>query len=504
MIPLDENLMDRTTAWSRPWGSSQGRSTGKGSLGAFPKASLVLCLLVALTSLAPAAMAADSFYVNRLRDGKAAYDRADYQEAVENLRLACFGFLDDLDLYAEGLVRLALAQEAAGDLEAFRTTFRRILEIEERFEAYSRNPPETGLKAAFEDRLLEHQPESLLASAPAFEGLAQRKAAQRLETLPAAQRLTALQELAERHPEETLWKLRLAGLHLERGAPAEALPLLDAVVAARPEDAEAHCLRGRALMDRPPLEQSCAGALPELAYCPGRTGDPDLALGVARCLQATGDLEGASAFLASLEGEARTDRGLRRLSKQVERDLKELRKEQEDRLAADGGTAPLPEDADSGTSGESPPPERPAAPKAAEAVTGAAPAPAPSGPRTPEQERKMEQARALLSQARRAADLEPAGELAEEVADARPDDQEAQYLAAEIAYRGSRWQEAARYFEQGGDPGPSRPNLLFFKAVSLYETGDLEGARAALRSCLPQLQRTSFVQRYAKEILGEE
>jgi hypothetical protein len=39
-------------------------------------------------------------------------------------------------------------------------------------------------------------------------------------------------------------------------------------------------------------------------------------------------------------------------------------------------------------------------------------------------------------------------------------------------------------------------------AVSLYESGDATGAAAALRRSLPNLQRTPYVDGYARKILG--
>jgi tetratricopeptide (TPR) repeat protein len=122
---------------------------------------------------------------------------------------------------------------------------------------------------------------------------------------------------------------------------------------------------------------------------------------------------------------------------------------------------------------------------------------------TPEQTRRLQEARDLLRQARTAGDLKQPLALAQEVADARPQVSEAQHLAAEIAYRASQWEEAALYFRRGGDPGDDQPTLLFFMAVSLFESGSREEAVALLRRSLPRLQRTPYVKTYAEKILGE-
>ncbi len=131
----------------------------------------------------------------------------------------------------------------------------------------------------------------------------------------------------------------------------------------------------------------------------------------------------------------------------------------------------------------------------------AAPPPAPApGPITDEERAVMEQARRLLV-SNSQADIRQALRLARQVADAHPDSREAQHLAGEAAYRSARWQDAATYFRRGGDPGDTQPELLFYLAVALFESGDREGAAAVLERSLPNLERTPYVDAYARRIL---
>ena len=74
--------------------------------------ALLLCIAVA-------ANAADPFHQRLMRQGTDAYNRRDFGTAVRQLRLACFGFLDEPDLLAEGLTRLAVAQAGNGDGAGF-------------------------------------------------------------------------------------------------------------------------------------------------------------------------------------------------------------------------------------------------------------------------------------------------------------------------------------------------------------------------------------------------
>lgn len=146
---------------------------------------------------------------------------------------------------------------------------------------------------------------------------------------------------------------------------------------------------------------------------------------------------------------------------------------------------------------------RSANPRSAHSGAPAPPASSPARNLSSEDEARLAEARNLLSNAKKVADLVPALTLAQSVADAYPHSRRAQHLVAEIAYRGSLWEKSATYFRRGGDPGENRPNLLFFMAISFYESGDSEAAEGALKRALPKLKRTSFVEDYIEKILSE-
>jgi hypothetical protein len=154
--------------------------------------------------------------------------------------------------------------------------------------------------------------------------------------------------------------------------------------------------------------------------------------------------------------------------------------------------APVPSPAPSTTA-------TPALAKTAAAAPANPPAPKPL---TDGERKQLDQARQLLGESRPSKELRQAFELARAVADAHPDSKEAQHLAAEGAYRISRWSDAALYFRRGGDPGEEEPERLFYMAVSLYESGDATAASAALKRALPNLKRTPYVESYMRKILG--
>jgi tetratricopeptide (TPR) repeat protein len=153
------------------------------------------------------------------------------------------------------------------------------------------------------------------------------------------------------------------------------------------------------------------------------------------------------------------------------------------------------------TSITAPAPPAPAAPQTQPPVTGAAPGKAaPAG--ADADRKKQERARKLLAESGTARELKEAFQLAREVADQHPESRDAQQLAGEAAYRISRWSEAADYLGRAGGPGEDQPELLFYLAVSLFESGNGQAAAAPLRRALPNLQRTPYVDAYAKKILG--
>ncbi|PYQ65557.1 MAG: hypothetical protein DMF53_05270 [Acidobacteria bacterium] len=340
----------------------------------------LLCLLLLLA--APAAAAAvDPFYLSLLRDGRQAFDRKDYAGASRLLRLACFGMLDEPKTLADCLARLALAQDRAEDVDGFRDTFRRLVEVEERFNAYTQGGVAPELRAVLEPRLVARLPAATLESEPAFRPLVAKK--------PDAKKPAA------------------AGTEAKKTAPPAA-PTKPApppaAVAKKPDAAPAVVKKPEATPAATPAPAPPAAA-------------------------------------AKPPAEVKTE---------VKPEIK-----------------PEPK------------------------------------PITDAERKKMDQARQLLSQERPAKELKQAFQLAREVADAHPEARDAQHLAAEAAYRISRWSDAANYFHRGGDPGDDEPERLFYMAVALHESGDAAGAAAALKRALPNLRRTPYVDSYAKTILGQ-
>ncbi len=416
------------------------------------------------------AMAAgpDSFYLAQLEDGVEAYGRADWATAARTLRIACFGLLEEPKLLAPCLVRLAIAQNESGDIDGFRETFRRVVEVENRFSAYAQSEIPAAIRTAFEQHAAARIPEETLAAQPAFRGLLTQKAALRVEALPLKARREELAKRLAAEPREPAWHVLLGRLEIAENEPAKALAAAQAALNISPRDPRATCVRGLAYAR---LSQ-CALAIPDLSGCAETSRFATPAAAYLRCLIDERRASDAETFVASLTASIRDDREIQRLRRQIP-NVRDTEKPATAAATTEAATNPV--------------------------STNTAP------PATPSEKdrRALNEAKALLTPSASTRDLKRALSLVRELANDFPSDKEAQLLAAEAAYRNSRWEEAAGYFRRAGDPGEARPELLFYLAVSAYESGDRATAAGALKRALPNLQASPFIDEYTKKILGE-
>jgi hypothetical protein len=507
--------------------------------------------------LATVAHAADPFYMRLLRQGTDAYNRRDYQPAVRQLRVACFGLLDEPQLLADGLTRLALAQAAAGDETAFRETFQRLSEVEERYQGYSRADIPKDMRGAFEVLVVQMIPRATLSENAAFGRLVPSRQ-DNVSKLPPAQRRKELERLIKKEPSEGRWRLMLADLELADGNGSSAYAAADGALKLAPGNREALKLRGLAAA----ADKKWASAVEDLRSCGFANSDPKVAGALLSCLVELKRWQEANDLAVQLPSDVARDRTVQQLTVSAAAGLAASRPavaptptrvvlggaKVGEKPAAGAGVAagvvaggpaqtptPRPAAKPAGSTGAlgvvgggtpslsaTKLPEKPTAaagspqvftPKPTEkSATGIAAAVGSGSPSAPAQ--KPLTRKGVLSTAERAdlgrvqelaksGMLDDAFAVARKVADARPDLVEPQFVAAEMAYRTTRWNDAVVYFRRAGDPGDSQPLLLFYSAVALYETGDRAGAAAALKRCLPNIRRTSFVDDVARKVLGD-
>lgn len=438
---------------------------------------LVAAWLTLLLAAPVALQAAHPYYERQLDRGSQALAREDYAAATRSLRLAAFGLLDEPTVLARCLVGLALAERGAGDVAATRETVDRVLDLEGRFGAYSDADLEADLAARFTALLVDVVPAERLRSVPAFHAVARRKTAAELDALPPSQQAERLEELMAAEPEAPLWPLMLARLEQVAGRSPRAISLADRVLALRPEESGAFCVRGLAHAGA----TDCAAAALDLARCDRTLIDPAIAWTHLDCLVETERWRQASALVSRLPPALRSERRFRKLVRQVERNLPASTAANEE--AAN-------EEAASEQAADTPDADRQPAPPASSALSDA-------------DAERLRRAREELGRARTSSDLALARSLAGDVAERNPGSRQAQRLAGELAYRASSWSEAVRYFHRAGISTGDRPELLFYYAVALWESGEPAAAAVVLEQALPRLRRTPFVDGYIEKILGE-
>jgi tetratricopeptide (TPR) repeat protein len=424
--------------------------------------------------------AADSFYLELLREGIRSSEVGRHEEAVHKLRIACFGFLDEPELLARGLVRLAMAQAAIDDRPGFRESFDRLTNVEERFGAYRRADLSAAERRDFESRAAAWVPEVELRRIPVFAATAARASDSMLDDLPARQLRKALRQQLQSDPENTDFLWQLADLEWREGKARQAASFVDRLLLQAPDHRLGLCLRGL-IGER---KRDCDAARVGLPSCADLRSNPTIAAFLLLCMSEGEQWDEARAFVDTLNPDVRSQSQISQLVATLP----------SPEMSDDGGSeSELIESADQSA------PDIPAQEEKAAADREGASASLPAADRS-----RLEEGRQLLLSASRLEDLDAPQQLASELVTKYPDSQEVRHFAAEVAYRGSRWNDAISHFQYLGPPNTDESLLVFYYAVSLFEGGAREEAIPVLRSVLPLIERTSFVDSYAQRILGPD
>ncbi len=226
------------------------------------------CLLLAALLLgagAAPAREAEPFYLGLLREGIAAAERGDPEDAAQALQIACFGLLEEPKLLAECLVHLGLAQAKLADANAFRATFIRLAEIESRFHAYSESALSPATRAAFGAQAAALVAPATLKGIPAFEPLAADRLRQELDKLSPRQRRKELQRRLKETPGDPLLEEMLAELEGGGRKPAAKPAPQAAAPASPPASTPVRPAPGSPAASLPTAPKPPAGAAPQVA-----------------------------------------------------------------------------------------------------------------------------------------------------------------------------------------------------------------------------------------------
>ena len=434
----------------------------------FVRAFPVIVLTSMIAMQATSAYSADPFYERLRGDGEQALRSGEPAEAARLLRIAAFGMLDEPATLMGTLLLLAIAHSEAGDNEAFLNSFARIEEIERRFGSF-RDLPENSTKQHFAQLASERIDTDRLQRTPAFRSF--RLPAPQPEATTPRQRRRDLQASLDGSASDLSTLVTLSRLELAERKLRQAERWLEAAFALDPGHREGHCIR----TEIETVRSRCGPALAAYTGCAARPERPSSAAFLLDCMLGANQISDASALAALLPQEWRRRDEIATILNQ----LPETPDPVESSTSNVDGTNPAP-----------PIVEEPRASSSAQTSIAA------------DDREVIATVKRLLETAVQPEDLNEPLRLAAQVAERNPQSQEAQYLAGEVAYRATRWRDAAFFFRRGGRPAASSPLLLFYYAVSLYESGDGQEAASAMRIALPGLVKTPFVDVYVQKILG--
>ncbi len=447
----------------------------------------IICWCLVLIATVRTAGAADPFYRRLVEDGIRVFDRGDYQMAAKDLKIGCFGLLEEPDNLARCLTYLAVAQGEIADVPAFTRTFERILEVEKMFQAFSKRPPDTRLRGALERHLESLVSYEVLSRERIFRHVAGRKREAEIRAMAPEERRAALEQRIGVEPEHVTWRLLMADLDLGAGDFESTLAASEWVLGQQPQQPLALCLRGLAAAGL----GSCEAARADLEGC----AQPELRsrrmAARLRCFIAERAWPDADLVLSELSPDERQIAPFRQLARELKRERKSAPPPSEEVLEPDPAIEVVPVGQATLASEEASAP-------AVEPATGEA---TPADAERQDVSAELARGREVLRHGSRS-EIEGVFTLTRQLADRHPGFAELQLLTAEIAYRLSLWDDAVSFFERGGVTTTSRPELQFYLAVALYESGDQASAQDMLERCLPRLEPTDFVRTYAARING--
>lgn len=128
---------------------------------------------------------ADAFYEQRLKAGKDALAARRGPEAVEELRIAVFGFIDEPRQLAEALAYLTIAQNGLGRTADVEASLTRFVETERRAAGYDRQMLPEEVRVQFETLLVKQFGRTALAAVPSLAPIVSGEPGRRTATAPA-------------------------------------------------------------------------------------------------------------------------------------------------------------------------------------------------------------------------------------------------------------------------------------------------------------------------------
>ncbi len=426
-------------------------------------AVILTALFGALALHARAATPDDDFDRDRVQSGQSLYRDKRYTEAIEQFRVAAFGYLSQPAQLEAALIQLSLAQAAANKATETDATIERFLEIERRFSVYPTVELPADLRASFKTLLLARVGQATILAVPTLAGMVETEE-QKIAALPPAERRKAWEAASRREPGNVIWPVALARDALDRGDAKEAERWAGKALAIQPTSADALAVRAAARTAR----GECTDALRDLAALSAEElgKHPELYADLFVCDVDARNWDGAAAAAP--------------------------------RVPQSAANRPDVVRARSRFDAAQPQASREAAPTRVARGTTAAPAASPTPLDTAAKSaRALEESRRLIGTGKAV----EAERLLTDAVRSDPGNRDLRLELLEAACLSRSYQIAAAQVGAVKPLADSEGPSLFYASVALYETGHVDEARAYFERARPKVTGV-LVDEYARKILG--
>jgi hypothetical protein len=452
-------------------------------------------ILLALLTFGPSSVRAassDDFNQERLKAGQNLYLSKQYIDAILQLRVAAFGYLNKPAALSECLVWLALAETAAGRSAAADAAIERFLEVERRFPSYPAPSLPPAIRAEFNTLLTHRVAEATLLSMPSLAELVETKE-QRLAKLPPSERKKVLEAQAKAEPGSARSPVALASAALDENDPKGAEHWATQALAIEAGNPDALALRARAREAR----GDYTGAMADLAALPPGELEKRRELSAVRfvCLVGTGEWalaeDAAKKIPEKLASRSDVADAKRRLSAEQQRRATQA-------AAAASAAAPRPSPP-KGAKASNPAPAPPTvSPTPTPAASAAKAAPAAAAEINARSEAALAESRKLVVTGK-AADAE---KVLNDAIKADPANRDLRLALLEAACLTGSYKIGMAQIAVVEPFGDVEAPSMFYAAVVLYETGHPNEARSYLERSAQKVSGP-LVDEYSKKILGQ-
>jgi hypothetical protein len=480
---------------------------------------MVARFVVITCLIAAPVFAADDFYEQQLRAGKADAQANRLPQAADELRIAAFGFLQQPALLQEALIRLAVVQIALGQTGDASKTIDRFVDVEQRFPQYASVQVETPIKTKFEEMLAAQIPRPTLQAIPSLARLSNYEL-QKIAAMPSSQRLAAYEAGAQREPKNPDWFIALTKESAARDSQVDVIRWGARALELDPANRDVKTLVAHARASR----RECKEALAIISDLDPQK-NPDLYADQAVCFVQMSRWKDAETALASIPSGLKNRPDVKSASQAVSKENARLnaenariaqekkrqedariaaeKKREADRLAAEKQRLDRERAASNATKSAATTPATTTPGTAAPSTRGAAAVPQTSSA-PPKSSLKaadvIEASRKLIKESKYSdavKTLRPAVQV-------ESDNRSLRLALLEAAVLARDFRTAATQVPVVTPLTPGEELYMFYASVALYETGRHDEAKLFMEKARTRMVPSPMVDYYVKTILGQQ